>query len=29
MIVLDEQLLGRDVEGQIVQWYRGMVLRNE
>lgn len=25
MIVLDEQLLGRDVEGQIAQWYRGAV----
>ena len=25
MIVLDEQLLGRDVEGQIAQWHRGAV----
>jgi len=25
MIVLDEQLLGRDVEGQIAHWYRGAV----
>ena len=25
MIVLDEQLLGRDIEGQIAQWYRGAV----
>jgi len=24
MIVLDEQLLGRDVEGQIAQWYRAV-----
>lgn len=25
MIVLDEQLLGRDIEGQIAKWYRGAV----
>ena len=25
MIVLDEQLLGRNIEGQIAHWYRGAV----
>ena len=25
MIVLDEQLLGRDIENQIAHWYQGAV----
>jgi hypothetical protein len=25
MIVLDEQLLGRDLDAQIAKWYRGTV----